>query len=114
MKIIKNPRSLPMAQKVIAGAKIDVDNEGYLTDLGQWNKKVGEALAKDLDIKMTDKHWAVIDYIQKTFKDKTPLTIRKLGQSGVANTKDLYELFPEGPLKKASLIAGIPKPKGCI
>jgi dissimilatory sulfite reductase related protein len=28
--------------------------------------------------------------------------------------KELYQLFPKGPAKKAAKIAGIPKPRGCI
>ena len=30
------------------------------------------------------------------------------------NIKEFYALFPGGPLKKSTLIAGIPKPKSCI
>ena len=29
-------------------------------------------------------------------------------------TKELFQLFPKGPAKLAALVAGIPKPKGCI
>jgi tRNA 2-thiouridine synthesizing protein E len=42
------------------------------------------------------------------------LTIRKIGKSGVVDIKEFYALFPVGPLKTATKIAGIPKPAGCI
>ena len=63
---------------------------------------------------MTDEHWKVIDYIQAQYKKDVPLTIRGVGKSGVVDIKGFYALFPEGPLKKASKISGIPKPVGCI
>jgi tRNA 2-thiouridine synthesizing protein E len=104
-----------MSQKKVAGHSIDVDANGYMTDMSQWNKEIAAALAKEEGIdKLTDKHWAVIDYIQKSVKAGEALTIRKLGKSGIVDTKEFYELFPEGPLKKATLISGVPKPAGCI
>jgi TusE/DsrC/DsvC family sulfur relay protein len=30
------------------------------------------------------------------------------------NNKYLYELFPYGPAKQACMIAGLPKPTGCV
>jgi tRNA 2-thiouridine synthesizing protein E len=41
-------------------------------------------------------------------------SIRKLTKESGVSTKELYELFPGGPAKKAAKIAGLPKPKGCI
>ena len=41
-------------------------------------------------------------------------SIRALKNRGGVPTKELYQLFPGGPAKKAALVAGIPKPKGCI
>ena len=42
------------------------------------------------------------------------LSIRRLTKESGVPTKELYELFPKGPAKKAAKIAGIPKPTGCI
>jgi len=41
-------------------------------------------------------------------------SIRKLNKSGVISTKELYDLFPGGPAKKAAKIAGMKKPEGCV
>ncbi len=103
-----------MATKNIIGNNIDVDDLGYMTNLNQWNRDIAEALAKEAGIELTDRHWAVIEYIQNEYKKGTPLTIRKITKSGITDTKGFYDLFPNGPLKKASLIAGIPKPVGCV
>ena len=104
-----------MPQKDILGTTVEVDGNGYMTDLGQWTKEIATALAKEAEIDtLTDKHWEVIEYLQKSYKDGVALTIRRVGKSGVTNIKEFYQLFPGGPLKQSSLIAGIPKPVGCI
>ncbi|MEO2051434.1 TusE/DsrC/DsvC family sulfur relay protein [Flagellimonas beolgyonensis] len=100
--------------KTIGQATISVDQEGYLTDFSQWNKEIGTEIAKEQGIEMTDKHWEVIDYIQQQYKNEEPLSIRGIKKSGVLDIKEFYALFPGGPLKKATMIAGIPKPKSCI
>lgn len=101
-------------EKVIAGATINVNEEGYLTDFSQWNKQIGTDLAQEANITMTPRHWEVIDYLQSEFKKEVPLSIRKIGKSGVVDIKEFYQLFPTAPLKTASKIAGIPKPVSCI
>jgi TusE/DsrC/DsvC family sulfur relay protein len=104
-----------MAQKEFAGVTVDVDDNGYLTDLGQWNKDIAIAIAKEVEIDtLSDKHFEIIDYLQKSFKDGVALSIRKVGKSGITNIKEFYELFPGGPLKKATMIAGVPKPASCV
>lgn len=100
--------------KQIAGSGIDVNDEGYLTDFSQWSKEIGTELAKEEGIEMTDQHWNVIDFIQNSHRDSKPLSIRSMGKRGPVSIKEFYELFPDGPLKKASKIAGIPKPVSCI
>ncbi len=100
--------------KTIAQATVSVDQEGYLTDFSQWNKEIGTEIAKEQGIEMTDKHWEIIDYIQQKFKEEEPLSIRGIKKSGVIDIKAFYNLFPGGPLKKATMIAGVPKPTSCI
>lgn len=101
-------------EKSFVQATVDVNEEGYLTDFSQWTKEIGEEIAKEQGIEMTDRHWEVIDYIHGKHKKKEPLSIRGIKKSGVINIKEFYNLFPGGPLKKATMIAGIPKPISCI
>jgi tRNA 2-thiouridine synthesizing protein E len=101
-------------EKTLAGKNIQVNDEGYLTDFKQWDKTVGEELAKEAEISMTPRHWEVVGYLQDQYKNEVPLSIRKIGNSGVVSIKEFYELFPKGPLKISSKIAGIPKPASCI
>ncbi len=100
--------------KQLAGLEISVDEEGYLTDFSQWTRDVGEEIAKEEGIEMTDEHWKVIEFIRESFRNKEPLSIRSLGKRGPVTIKEFYALFPDGPLKKASRIAGIPRPASCL
>lgn len=101
-------------KKIIANKEIDVNEEGYLENFNQWDREVGECIAGECDIKLTDRHWEVIDYLHDRHHKDEPLSIRGIKKSGVIDVKEFYNLFPGGPLKKATLIAGIPKPKSCI
>lgn len=101
-------------EKIIAGKQVKVNEEGFLTDHSQWDHNVAHELAKEEGIELTDQHFNVLNYLQEQHKNEVPLTIRKVGKSGVVDIKGLYSLFPGGPLKKSSKIAGIPKPASCI
>ena len=101
-------------KKVIAQVEIDVNEEGYLTDFSQWTKEIGTEIAKEHDIEMTDKHWDVINWIQGKVEAGEALSVRRVKKSGVVDIKGFYALFPGGPLKVSTKIAGVPKPKSCI
>lgn len=104
-----------MPQVGIAGETIDVNEEGYLTDPDQWTPDVAREIAQVEGIELTDKHWNVLEYLREQHAEGTKLTIRRVGKSDVVDSvKDFYDLFPDGPLKKASKIAGIPKPASCV
>jgi dissimilatory sulfite reductase related protein len=99
----------------IAGHEVDVNEEGYLTDMTRWNEAIAAAIAAGEGVgPLTDAHLKVIHYLREQQAKGAALTIRSMGKSGVVTTKELYDLFPGGPLKKSSKIAGIPKPVGCI
>ena len=104
-----------MPQKQTAGTTLDVNEEGYLTNHAQWNREVAAALALELGITLTDAHWKVLDFIDRDFKEKGIVPgMRRMNKVGGIPTKDLYTLFPDGPIKKAALISGYPKPVSCV
>ena len=103
-----------MAEKTLAGKTVEVTDEGYLVNAGDWSKEVAAELAKEMGIELTDKHYAVLEYLRKESAAGTQLSIRKVGKSGIVDIKGLYQLFPGGPLKYSSKIAGIPKPASCV
>ena len=103
-----------MSLKTIAGVELNVSKDGYLEDMTQWNKDIANEIASEIGIELTDKHFEVINYLREKTAAKEALTIRKVGKSGIVDIKELYKLFPKGPLKFSSKIAGIPKPTSCI
>lgn len=101
-------------EKKIAGRTVEVNEEGYLTDHSQWTREIAEAIAGEEGIQLTQRHWDVIAYLQDQHNQGVALSIRKIGKSGVIDIKEFYQLFPNGPLKISTKIAGIPKPASCI
>ena len=103
-----------MSVKTIAGVEVNVSEDGYLEDMSQWNEEIANEIAGEIGIELTDKHFEVINYLREKTAAKEALTIRKVGKSGIVDIKGLYKLFPKGPLKFLSKIAGIHKPISCI
>ncbi len=103
-----------MAEKTIAGIQVNVSEDGYLEDMAQWNEEIAKEIALEVNIELTDKHFEVINYLREKTTAGEGLTIRGVGKSGIIDVKGLYKLFPKGPLKFSSKIAGIPKPTSCI
>ncbi len=103
-----------MAERTLAGKTVEVTEEGYLVNREDWTKEVATELAKEQGIELTDKHFEVLDYLRKESAAGTALSIRKVGKSGIVDIKGLYQLFPGGPLKYSSKLAGIPKPASCV
>jgi len=111
-----------MATMDVAGNSVEVDEEGYLTNINDWDKDVAGELAKSENIEMTESHWEVIEFLREYYNEYqiapavrvlTKAIGKKLGPEK-GNSKYLYELFPYGPAKQACKIAGLPKPTGCI
>jgi tRNA 2-thiouridine synthesizing protein E len=111
---IVNLKFIFMAQKIIAGVTVDINEEGYLTDLSQWTKEIAVEIAKEEGLDLTEKHFEILDYLREKQKKGETLTIRSVGNSGIVDIKGFYGLFPGAPMKKAAKIAGIPKPASCV
>jgi tRNA 2-thiouridine synthesizing protein E len=101
-------------EKIIAGKSVNVNEEGYMTDMNQWNEDIAKELAKESNMELSPKHFEVLNFLREQQKKEVSLTIRGVGNSGVVDIKEFYQLFPKGPLKLSSKFAGIPKPKSCI
>jgi dissimilatory sulfite reductase related protein len=105
-----------MPEITIAGKTVNVDAEGYLTDYKDWTEELAREIAREEGIEeLTERHLEVISFMRAEFEaNGTGPSIRRLNKKSGVPTKELYQLFPGGPAKKAARIAGITKPQGCI
>ena len=58
-------------EAVVAGTKVNLTEDGYLTDFSQWTKEIGTEIAKQEGIEMTDRHWEVINGSRNKLKQVT-------------------------------------------
>lgn len=104
------------------GIDIERDHQGYLKNIANWQPSLAPLLAEEEHIELTPAHWEVIHFVRDFYLEyKTSPAIRVLvkaiGQRlgpDKGNSKYLYTLFPNGPAKQATKIAGLPKPAKCI
>ena len=101
---------------LLQGVEIDLDGNGFMTSPQLWDRAAAEALAADEGIaSMTDKHWAVVQFIREYWQvhDMAP-AVRLLCQETRTPVREIYKLFRSGPAKGACRIAGLPRPDGCV
>ncbi|HEX8041274.1 MAG TPA: TusE/DsrC/DsvC family sulfur relay protein [Chryseosolibacter sp.] len=100
--------------ETVINSTLATNEEGYLKDSKQWTEEWARSVAALHAITLTEKHWQVLRWLRQKQEEGLPLTIRKVANSGLVDIKQFYQLFPGGPLKISSKIAGIPKPVSCI
>jgi TusE/DsrC/DsvC family sulfur relay protein len=106
----------------VNGKMLETDEEGYLANLGEWEPAVAEVMANQEELKLTEEHWEVINFLRDYYNEyqiAPPVRVLKkaVGKALGADkgtTKYLYELFPFGPAKQACKYAGLPSPTGCV
>ncbi|OOF52002.1 sulfurtransferase TusE [Rodentibacter genomosp. 1] len=106
----------------INGELLETDNAGYLLDSKQWNEEVARAIAEQEQLELTPAHWEVIYFVRDFYQEyNTSPAIRmlvkamaeKLGEDK-GSSRYLQRLFPDGPAKQATKLAGLPKPAKCL
>lgn len=106
----------------INGMEVETDKDGYLLNSQQWNEDVARTIAQLESIELTNAHWEVIYFVRDFYQEyNTSPAIRmlvkamaeKLG-ADKSNSRYLQRLFPEGPAKQATKLAGLPKPAKCL
>ncbi|NRA77588.1 MAG: TusE/DsrC/DsvC family sulfur relay protein [Pseudoalteromonas sp.] len=102
--------------------QIETDKQGYLLDSNVWCEELAPIIAEQENITLSEQHWEVVHFVRDFYVEyNTSPAIRmlvkamaqKLGEEK-GNSMYLYKLFPKGPAKQATKIAGLPKPARCI
>lgn len=104
------------------GRQIKLYAQGNLVNLEDWNERLAQCLAEREDITLTDDHWEVLQFLRRFYFDYgiAPMVhlLRKHMQAHLGSERSskehLYKLFPGGPARQGSRIAGLPDPQGCI
>ena len=102
--------------------EIETDSEGYLKDTTLWNEAMAAVIAEQEGISLSVEHWEVVRFVRDFYLEfNTSPAIRMLVKAMAnkfgeekGNSRYLYRLFPKGPAKQATKIAGLPKPVKCI
>jgi tRNA 2-thiouridine synthesizing protein E len=104
------------------GRAIAIDSNGYLIDHTEWSESLAETIAAQENIALTEQHWQVVRFVRQFYEEyETSPAIRVLVKSlsaefgpDVGNSRYVQRLFPKGPAKQATKIAGLPKPAKCL
>ena len=74
-----------------------------------------QQLATLVPLTLTDAHWQVIEWArgERAEHGASP-NIRRLSVGTGVPVRDLYALFPARPGVLVAMLAGIPKPGGCL
>ena len=107
---------------IFEGKEIETDTEGYLTESSQWSEPLAVVIAENEGISLSPEHWEVVRFVRDFYLEfNTSPAIRMLVKAMAnkfgeekGNSRYLYRLFPKGPAKQATKIAGLPKPVKCI
>jgi TusE/DsrC/DsvC family sulfur relay protein len=94
---------------------VKFDEEGFMVDPQAWTPQIAKAISEREGLELTDRHWVVIEFARKEFEatGEAP-TLRRITKNSGVPTKELYELFPNGPAKRLAMVSGLGKPTGCI
>jgi tRNA 2-thiouridine synthesizing protein E len=104
-----------MPTTIIDGHEIQVDAEGFMTELEEWSEPLAKSLAHQIGLELTDEHWKAIRFLRSDYREQgETATLRRISVVGGIPTKELFALFPQKPAKKMAYIAGLPKPHGCV
>lgn len=104
------------------GTSYATDKHAYLANFADWSPELAEHIASLENISMTPAHWEVVNFVREfyqTYNTSPAMRVlvkavkQKLGEDK-GNSRYLYTLFPKGPAKQATRIAGLPKPAKCI
>lgn len=107
---------------IVDGTVLKTTDEGFLVNIGDWSEVVALQIAKLNELELTHLHWEILFFIRHyylTFKHLPNArvftkAIKKEFGEDKGNSRYLHKLFPQGPLKYASKIAGLPKPPTCL
>lgn len=103
------------------GREYHFDATGNLIDTQIWNERLAIFIAEEDGISLTQAHWEILHYLRKFYAEYGVVPNVKVLMKQIKNKFNykikkefLYQLFPKGPSRQGSKIAGLPEPLDCI
>jgi tRNA 2-thiouridine synthesizing protein E len=100
------------------GKTIETTASGFLVNIEDWDESVAQTMADNESLKLTDEHWALINYLRDEFINnggnqpntrKMVKAMEKQLPDQKIDSKYLYVLFPGDPSKQGGRISGLPE-----
>ena len=92
------------------GGSVDVDKNGYLTNLNAWNDAVAGAIAKREGVKLTEENVVVLKFLRNYYMKFNSFPLINMVCANLHKPKScMTKPFKMDPLK-AWKIAGLPQP----
>lgn len=107
---------------MVGDLSLETTGQGFLVNRSDWNEQVAHQLARQENITLSAQHWEIIMFIRSYYElynhlPNTRVFIRAIAKTlgeEKGNSRYLHNLFPDGPLKYACKLAGLPKPPTCL
>jgi len=109
-------------EAIVNGKTIQLSEAGWLENLSEWSEELAVEIAKNEQVpELTQEHWDLINLARNFFNEygvvceprKFSKLLKKDFGADRSSQKYIYSLFPQGLIKCANKIAGLPRPKGC-
>lgn len=102
--------------------RFPTDTDGYLKNVDDWSPELASEIARLDGIELTEAHWEIVHFVRAFYQEYNTspairMLVKALSQKFGAekgSSRYLQRLFPEGPAKQATKIAGLPKPAKCL
>ena len=119
--VTPTPKAAAPAAPVAAAPEIiqweghDFDANGFLIDPNTWTPELAGKIANGLGITLTEEHMHVLEWVRDDYASSgASPNVRRVATGSGAGTQNMYKLFPPTPGKNCAMIAGVPKPVGCV
>ena len=101
---------------------VETTEDGFLVDPCAWDESVAIWLASRIPLTLTERHWEIVRFLRDYHErfqhlPNNRMFVKAVGRAlGAERGNSLYmnALFAGSPVKHACLVAGLPKPPGCI
>lgn len=99
-----------MSTRLYGDTQVEVDAEGYLIERDAWTPDIGEAIARELGIRLGALHWRVISGAREEHAAHgRPPSLRAIAAAAGVTQETIHALFPHPARATITRVSGIPR-----